>query len=87
MMDRYAVWHDLFAPAPRVWNVVDRQNGGYDRETGARYVASCPDPDMAQRIADLLNEGPQVEKLTQEIDDLNAHMESVVHDIHDSYSL
>lgn len=54
-MDRYFVWHDLHAEGPRMWNVVDRHDGGYDRNTGARYVAQCPDPEMAQRIADLLN--------------------------------
>lgn len=54
-MDRYFVRHDLHATGPRLWNVVDRHDGGYDRNTGARYVAQCPDPEMAQRIADLLN--------------------------------
>ena len=53
-MDRYFVWHDLHAAGPRLWNVVDRMDGCYDRNTGARYVAQCPDPEMAQRIADLL---------------------------------
>ncbi len=54
-MDRYFVWHSVFETGPRHWNVVDRRDGSYDRETGAKYVASCPDPEMARRIADLLN--------------------------------
>lgn len=54
-MDRYFVWHSLFAQGQPRWLVVDRVMGGWDRETGDRHVASCPDPEMAQRIADLLN--------------------------------
>lgn len=65
MMERYFVWHDLHAPSPRRWNVVDRLDGGYDRNTGARYVAQCPDPEMAQRIADLLNGEKETAALKQ----------------------
>ncbi len=54
-MDRYFVWHSLFDQGQPRWLVVDRVMGGWDRETGDRHVASCPDPEMAQRIADLLN--------------------------------
>lgn len=34
--------------------IVDERDGGYGRNS-ARYVARCADPEMAQRIADLLN--------------------------------
>lgn len=53
-MDRYTIYHDMFDAMPR-WLVVDRTMGSYDRDGGDRHVASCPDPEMAQRIADLLN--------------------------------
>lgn len=54
MMDRYTIYHDMFDAMPR-WLVVDRTMGSYDRDGSDRHVASCPDPEMAQRIADLLN--------------------------------
>lgn len=53
-MDRYTIYHDMFDAMPR-WLVVDRTMGSYDRDGSDRHVASCPDPEMAQRIADLLN--------------------------------
>lgn len=85
-MDRYFVWHSLFDPGQPRWLVVDRVMGGWDRETGDRHVASCPDPEMAQRIADLLNEQPTIEALRQEIKDLEGRIDSIAYDIHDSYA-
>lgn len=55
-MDRYYIRPNSDQANWSHYHVVDRQDGAYDRETGARYVAQCPDPEMAQRIADLLNE-------------------------------
>ena len=54
-MNRYYIRPDSDHASWQQYHVVDRQDGAYDRETGARYIASCSDPEMAQRIADLLN--------------------------------
>jgi len=56
MKDRYYIRPDSDHADWTAYHVVDSHEGGYDRNVGARYIASCPDAEMAQKIADLLNE-------------------------------
>lgn len=47
-----------------------------DNLTGrGQPVAVADDPDMAQKIVDLLNAEPDIEKLVQEITDLSSQLE------------
>lgn len=71
MTDRYSIRpaEDVdHADGRTPYRVVDRLSGSYSREGGDRYVAQCPDPEMAQRIADLLNAEPMIDELGRQAD-------------------
>lgn len=70
MIDRYYIEPNTDDASWSVYWVLDRRQLASNREGHNMPVASCPDPDTAQRIADLLNADEMNKLLVSSVNDV-----------------